>query len=81
MINVLWQQTLDELRGVTKHYVARPQSVNAATAVVLPIQLSTRALPAMELEERDLLGDEAGLVESLPALMVRCRWGGVRHIL
>lgn len=73
LVNVLWQQTMQELRAVSQRCVARPQSVNAASAAAIPIQLSTLALPEMQEAEAKLLEgqDDEGDVEKRAALMER----------
>ena len=41
------------------------QAVNAANAPILPIMLSTMALPEMEAEEKSLLADQAASMDAM----------------
>ena len=41
------------------------QAVNAANALILPIMLSTMALPEMEAEEKGLLADQAASMDAM----------------
>lgn len=51
VFNTVWQQTLDELRPLLRHYAVRPLAVNQSTAALVPIQMATKPLPGMEAEE------------------------------
>ncbi|CAL5229168.1 g12443 [Coccomyxa viridis] len=55
VVNVQMHRLSQELRPLLHYYAVHPKAVNAANAPILPIMLSTMALPEMEAEEKGLL--------------------------
>ena len=54
-------RTSEKAQAMCRHM----QAVNAANAPILPIMLSTMALPEMEAAEKDLLADQAASMDAM----------------
>ncbi|CAL0328068.1 unnamed protein product [Lupinus luteus] len=51
MLNLELFNIVDEIKKVSKAFIVNPKSVNAENATVLPVMLSSKLLPEMELED------------------------------
>ncbi|CAK0786965.1 hypothetical protein CVIRNUC_010179 [Coccomyxa viridis] len=65
VVNVQMHRLSQELRPLLHYYAVHPKAVNAANAPILPIMLSTMALPEMEAEEKGLLADQAASMDAM----------------
>ncbi|KAM5553379.1 hypothetical protein ABKV19_025541 [Rosa sericea] len=51
MVNLELFNIVDEIKKVSKAFIVYPKNVNAENAVVLPVMLSSKLLPEMEVED------------------------------
>lgn len=51
MVNLELLNIVEEIKKVSKAFVVYPKNVNAENAVVLPVMLSSKLLPEMEVED------------------------------
>lgn len=51
MVNLELFNIVDEIKKVSKAFLVYPKNVNAENAVVLPVMLSSKLLPEMEVED------------------------------
>ncbi|KAL6496866.1 hypothetical protein OROGR_028795 [Orobanche gracilis] len=51
MVNLELYNIVEDLKNVSKAFVVHPKNVNAENAVILPVMLSSKLLPEMEMED------------------------------
>ncbi|XP_012087330.1 mediator of RNA polymerase II transcription subunit 8 isoform X2 [Jatropha curcas] len=51
MVNLELFNIVDEIKKVSKAFVVHPKNVNAENATILPVMLSTKLLPEMEIDD------------------------------
>ncbi|KAL6568676.1 hypothetical protein OROHE_004360 [Orobanche hederae] len=51
MVNLELYNIVEDLKNVSKAFVVHPKNVNAENAIILPVMLSSKLLPEMEMED------------------------------
>ncbi|KAJ8770607.1 hypothetical protein K2173_018098 [Erythroxylum novogranatense] len=66
MVNLELFNIVDEIKKVSKAFVVHPKNVNAENATILPVMLSSKLLPEMELDDNSKREQLLQGMQSLP---------------
>uniref|UniRef100_A0A2P2JKY6 Uncharacterized protein MANES_06G177300 n=1 Tax=Rhizophora mucronata TaxID=61149 RepID=A0A2P2JKY6_RHIMU len=66
MLNLELFNIVDEIKKVSKAFVVHPKNVNAENAAILPVMLSSKLLPEMEMEDNSKREQLLQGMQSLP---------------
>ncbi|XP_011046544.1 PREDICTED: mediator of RNA polymerase II transcription subunit 8 isoform X4 [Populus euphratica] len=66
MVNLELFSIVDEIKKVSKAFVVHPKNVNAENAIILPVMLSSKLLPEMEMDDNSKREHLLQGMQSLP---------------
>ncbi|GFP79223.1 mediator of RNA polymerase ii transcription subunit 8 [Phtheirospermum japonicum] len=66
MVNLELYNIVEDIKNVSKAFVVHPKNVNAENAIILPVMLSSKLLPEMEIEDNTKREQLLHGMQSLP---------------